>query len=751
MKISSNCFGVSNFFHRKMIKNMKLTVFVFLAICLQVSARGYSQKITLNMQNVTIDKVFQEIKKQSGFLFLYNNDELKKIGNISVTVKDVDVLDALERSLSSTGLTFKIIDKTIVLNPKKTNSTLIKTDPIPVEIEVKGRVLNEKGDPLEGVTIGLKGGKQITATNANGEFKLNIEDPNATLVISAITIEPIDFKLNGRNNLTITVKTKTSILEDVSVSSVNTGYQTISRERSAGAFSKPNQTMIQDRSSSANLLQRLEGLVPGFAINLSQGSTPTGSNRMQTGEGNSNQYIIRGIGSVQSDRAPLYVVNGIVLDDLSSLNANDVEDVTVLKDATASSIWGSRAANGVVVIKTKKGRSNDKIKVQYDAFYNMLGKPDFLSFPRMTSAQFIKTAKEVFDPVTNLWSSVSAFTNATSGGGVPPHEVILYNQNRGLITASQANAQLDSLSKIYNGNQIGDYFYRNQALMNQTVSLSGGSKNYNFYGSFSYVNNQSYIPGEKSNQYTVNLRQDLNVSNRVKLFLITDLSNAISSTKRTILTDNRFLPYQLFKDNNGNSTDMSYLTYITTDSIKKVFERKSLINLNYNPIDEFNRGETNKNGVLARVTGGLSLKLLKGLKFEGTYGYALGNNKSTDYDAESSFLTRSTLVKFTQEAVLPSTIPTYFLPKTGGQLSTYNSMQKNWTVRNQLVFDTGFNGRKHQITILVGQEAKQSFSNNSNSVIRGYDPLLLTFQNIDYNTLALTGVTNPVVANNTGN
>ncbi|MCX6299314.1 MAG: STN domain-containing protein, partial [Bacteroidetes bacterium] len=152
MKISSNCFVVSKFFHRKMIKNMKLTVFVFLAICLQVSARGYSQKITLNMQNVTIDKVFQEIKKQSGFLFLYNNDELKKIGNISVTVKDVDVLDALERSLSTTGLTFKIIDKTIVLNPKKTNSTLIKTDPIPVEIEVKGRVLNEKGEPLEGVT-----------------------------------------------------------------------------------------------------------------------------------------------------------------------------------------------------------------------------------------------------------------------------------------------------------------------------------------------------------------------------------------------------------------------------------------------------------------------------------------------------------------------------------------------------------------------------------------------------------------------
>ena len=743
-----------NSIHQKLLIMKFMVLFILLAF-LQVSARTSAQQVTLTEKKAPLEKVFKQITKQSGYQFMYTTDVLQKAKPVDIDVHNMNLEQALVLIFKEQPLSYSIVEKVIILKEKKVTGSLNpginSGDIIPPPTVIHGKVLNEKGEPLEGIIISLKGGKKITSTNVNGEFTLNVDDPNETLVLSAIMIEPIDLKLNGKTNLTITVKTKTSLLEDVSVSSVNTGYQTLSRERSAGAFSKPNQTIIQDRSSSANLLQRLEGLVPGFAINLSQGSAPTGSNRMQTGEGNSNQYIIRGIGSVQSDRAPLYVVNGIILDDLSSLNANDVEEVTVLKDATASSIWGSRAANGVVVITTKKGKLNDKIKVQYEAFYNMQGKPDFLSFPRMTSAEFIKTAKEVFDPVTNLWSSVSAFSNATSGGGVPPHEVILYNQYRGLISATQANLQLDSLSKINNGNQMGDLFYRNQALMNQTISLSGGSKNYNFYGSLSYVNNQSYLPGEKNDQYIINLRQDLNINSRVKLYLITDLSNSISSRKRTILTDNRLLPYQLFKDDNGNSTEMSYLTYITTDSIKKVFERKSQINLNYSPVDEFNRGSTDKNGTLARITAGLSVKLLKGVKFEGTYGYAIGNSKSTDFDSENSFLTRSTLVQYTQEAVSPSIIPTYLLPKTGGQLSTSNSVQKNWTVRNQLVFDTGFNGRKHQITILVGQEAKQSFSNSSNSVVRGYDPLLLTYQNIDYTTLALTGVTNPVVARNTGN
>lgn len=725
-----------------------MAIFIFIA-GLHVSAKANTQ-ITLSEHNVQLQKVFKQIQLQTGYDFRYNVELLQQAGTISIDVKNVSLERAMEQCLKDKLLTYSVVQKTIVIKPIETNSfNPVNRLSLPPS-EIKGKVVDEKGVAMVGVTVSVKGGKEVVITNEKGEFRLTNADQNATLLFTAINIEPFELNVNGRTSIIVSVKTKITIVDEVIINSVNTGYQTISKERSAGAFAKPNLEILQDRASSVNILPRLEGLIPGFTVNFAQGNPANGTNRLTSGEGKSNQFIIRGIGSVQAERAPLYVVNGIILDDLNSLNANDVEDVTVLKDATASSIWGSRAANGVVIITTKKGSRNQKIKVQYDAFYNMMGVPDYNYFPRMSSAEFIRTAREVFDPVVNTWPNVSTFTTSTSGAGLPPHEMILYNQFRGLISATRANAQLDSLSAINNNQQIGDYFYRNQSLLNQTISLSGGGNAHSFYGSFSYINNQSYTPGEQNNQYTLNLRQDFRLNNRINFYLITDLSNNITSTKRSISVDNRFLPYQLFKDGNGRNTDLSYLSYITTDSVKNAFESQSQINLNYSPIDEFDRGQTNSNGLNARITAGVSLKLYKGVKFEGTYGYTRGANKTTNFDNENSFLVRNQLVQFTQAPVAPSTTPTYFFPRTGGQFSTNDLLQKRWTIRNQLSFDTSLNKGKHQIIFLLGQEAQENFSNTSNSITRGFDPLLLTYQNIDYNLLSVTGVTNAVAATGSG-
>ena len=725
-----------------------MAIFIFIA-GLHVSAKANTQ-ITLSEHNVQLQKVFQQIQLQTGYDFRYNVELLQQAGTISIDVKNVSLERAMEQCLKDKLLTYSVVQKTIVIKPIETNSfNPVNRLSLPPS-EIKGKVVDEKGVAMVGVTVSVKGGKEVAITNEKGEFRLTNADQNATLLFTAINIEPFELNVNGRTSIIVSVKTKITIVDEVIINSVNTGYQTISKERSAGAFAKPNLEILQDRASSVNILPRLEGLIPGFTVNFAQGNPANGTNRLTSGEGKSNQFIIRGIGSVQAERAPLYVVNGIILDDLNSLNANDVEDVTVLKDATASSIWGSRAANGVVIITTKKGSRNQKIKVQYDAFYNMMGVPDYNYFPRMSSAEFIRTAREVFDPVVNTWPNVSTFTTSTSGAGLPPHEMILYNQFRGLISATRANAQLDSLSAINNNQQIGDYFYRNQSLLNQTISLSGGGNAHSFYGSFSYINNQSYTPGEQNNQYTLNLRQDFRLNNHINFYLITDLSNNITSTKRSISVDNRFLPYQLFKDGNGRNTDLSYLSYITTDSVKNAFESQSQINLNYSPIDELDRGQTNSNGLNARITAGVSLKLYKGVKFEGTYGYTRGANKTTNFDNENSFLVRNQLVQFTQAPVTPSTTPTYFFPRTGGQFSTNDLLQKRWTIRNQLSFDTSLNNGKHQLTFLLGQEAQENFSNTSNSITRGFDPLLLTYQNIDYNLLSVTGVTNAVAATGSG-
>ena len=507
-----------------------MAIFIFIA-GLHVSAKANTQ-ITLSEHNVQLQKVFQQIQLQTGYDFRYNVELLQQAGTISIDVKNVSLEKAMEQCLKDKLLSYSVVQKTIVIKPIETNSFKpVNRLSLPPS-EIKGKVVDEKGVAMVGVTVSVKGGKEVTITNEKGEFRLTNTDQNATLLFTAVNIEPFELNVNGRTSIIVNVKTKITIVDEVIINSVNTGYQTISKERSAGAFAKPNLEILQDRASSVNILPRLEGLIPGFTVNFAQGNPANGTNRLTSGEGKSNQFIIRGIGSVQAERAPLYVVNGIILDDLNSLNANDVEDVTVLKDATASSIWGSRAANGVVIITTKKGSRNQKIKVQYDAFYNMMGVPDYNYFPRMSSAEFIKTAREVFDPVVNTWPNVSTFTTSTSGAGLPPHEMILYNQFRGLISATRASAQLDSLSAINNNQQMGDYFYRNQSLLNQTISLSGGGNAHSFYGSFSYINNQSYTPGEQNNQYTLNLRQDFRLNNRVNFYLITDLSNNIKDLFR---------------------------------------------------------------------------------------------------------------------------------------------------------------------------------------------------------------------------
>jgi TonB-linked SusC/RagA family outer membrane protein len=510
--------------------------------------------------------------------------------------------------------------------------------------------------------------------------------------------------------------------------------------------------LIRDRANSTNILQRLDGLVPGLTVSFAQGARPTGTNRTNTGEGNSNQFIIRGIGSVRGDRAPLFVVNGIIQDDISTLNANDVEDVTVLKDATAASIWGSRAANGVVVITTKKGVARQRIRVQYDAFYNMLGTPDYNYYPRMTSAELIRTAEEVFDPVTFPWGTVNQFTNTSSGLSVSPHEVILYNRQRGLITPQRARQQLDSLAAIDNSGQIGENFYRRQSLFNSTLSVSGGGNLHTFYGSLSYTGNQSSVPGERNNTYTMNLRNDFNISPRLRFFVVTDLSRRELSNNRSVAVDNRFVPYQLFRDPaTGKAAEMSYLSFLVTDSVRNLFESQSRLDLGYRPLEEVDRGSTQTGSLLARVTGGVSLRILRGFRFEGTYGYGYTSSGTTNYDSEGSYPVRSMLVSFTQAPVAPSTIPTYLLPRNGGQYSTNDQQSRNWTVRNQLVLDTAFSDRRHQLTLLLGQEAQERFGRSTYNTVLGYDPLLLTYQNVDFYTLGLTGVSNPVAARNTGN
>lgn len=705
----------------KLLLVMRITTAIMFLTAFHVSANGISQTVSYTGKQVRLEQVFSVIEQQTGYGFFYKLPDLSSAKPVSVDLKNVPLRKALSKVLQNQSLNFTIEGNTIFITLKAPAITLppeltVVTIP-PPPVNVHGIVKDETGKTVAGALVKVKGTDRATTTNESGEFFLKEVDEKCTLFISAVNIETKEVVLHGKTDVVINVKIKVNELENVGVTVVSNGYQTLPKERSAGSFAKPDMTIVGNRSGSMNILQRLDGLIPGLTINNAPGQTP---------------YLIRGLTTVSISPAPLYVVDGIPLADVSSINPQDIADITVLKDATAASIWGSRAANGVIVIVSKKGTKGEKIKITYDAFANLQGKPDINYFPVLNSRQFIQAAKETFDPVAYPYATVSTYP--TSSAGLAPHEVILYNQFLGNITAAQANNSLDSLGSINNNGQIKDLWYRNAMLMNHTLSISGGQKNYSIYGSVSYTDTRTNGPGQSNNLFKINLRQDFNVGKRIQLTLITDLLNNFTNSPRNITVTDQFYPYQLFQDKTGKNLSMPYMTALS-DATRTDYETRSRISLDYNPLNEVNHGYTKNDAQSMRNILGVNIKLTNYLSFEGNYGYLKGATRTRDFDDAQSFTVRAQTVQYTVAPTAAST-PVYYMPTTGGNYAVTNLNQRNWTIRNQLNFNKNWQNRLHQLTILAGQEAQELYTVTNVSRVKGWDPLLQTGTLVDYKALA---------------
>ncbi|MDN5287871.1 MAG: SusC/RagA family TonB-linked outer membrane protein [Mucilaginibacter sp.] len=695
---------------------MKLTTLLMILMIMQVSAITLAQKVTLAVRNAPLTTVFQQLRKQTGYDFAYTGKTLEDAKTVTINAKNEELKTVLDKIFAGQPLDYSIEDKLVVVSIKETRS-LDYLKAVFAAIDVQGHIFDERGQPLSGATIKVKNRTQVTTTDKDGYFLLKSVDENAVLVITFIGFKRLE--VGAKADLgKVTLEVESGKLNEVNV--VSNGYQTLARERSAGSFAKPDMAVIANRSFSTNILQRLDGLVPGLTIN----NAPAES-----------QYLIRGLTTVSTNTLPLYVVDGIQVTDVSTINPQDIEDISILKDATAASIWGAKAANGVIVIVTKKGVKGEKMRVTYDAFVNFQGKPNLNYLPSLNSRQFIQAAKETFDPVAYPYTTV---TLPTAGSGLAPHEVILYNQSLGKTTAAQANAGLDSLASINNNQQVKDLFYRNAMLMNHTLSVSGGQKSYAVYGSMAYTDNLNNSPGQTNNTYKINLRQDFTVSKRIQLTLITDLNNSFTYSPRNINVTNQFFPYQLFKDNAGNNILMDYMMGLP-EATRLDYQTRSRINLDYSPLDEVNRSYTKGDNLQIRNVFNANVKLFDGLTFEGSYGYLKGSSRTRNYDDALSFKVRQQTVQFTVAPTAAST-PVYNLPATGGNYQVGNTNNRNWTIRDQLSYNKNWKDGLHQLTMLAGQEAQEQYSIINISRFKGWDPLLQTSALLDYKTLTSSPV-----------
>lgn len=359
---------------RKIILVMKLTAAFTCLLCLQLSANVHSQtKVTLKLQQVSLSDVFLEIEKRTEYRFLFNDNMLPGEIKVDVNVKNEPVTDLLTRLLDKTSLDFSIRNENLVVIVSR--SRQVKGVP------VQGKILNSGGQPVAGASVMEKGTHNGVNTNDRGEFNITVTDLNAILVISSVAYVPLEYPLNGNASVAITLTEDFSKLNDVII----VGYGNTTKRTTTGAIQTVNAKELQD-VPAAQFTQKLQGKMAGVQINQISGKPGQGM-----------QVRIRGAASITTGSAPLYVVDGFpIVGDISNINPDEIETITVLKDAASTSLYGSRAAFGVVMITTKSAKAG-KTNVSVNAYTGVQqvpqkGRPDM-----MNATEWAQFKKETYE------------------------------------------------------------------------------------------------------------------------------------------------------------------------------------------------------------------------------------------------------------------------------------------------------------------------------------------------------------------
>lgn len=369
---------------------MKFFAFFMLVACLHANANGYAQKISVSGKNSSIKDVFRSIEKQTDYQFFYNERLLRQAGKINIELRDASVEQVLEACFRDLPLSYAIVQNTIIIKSRALNNLEAQNPPA---LTVRGRITSAGDIPVANASVMIKGTRQGTNTNANGEYVLNNVPESATLVISSIGYEPKEIAVQGQTTINIELAIAVTGLDETVV----IAYGTTSKRYNTGSISSVTSETIE-RQPVADPLAALQGRVPGLMITPSNGLP-----------GSSFQVRVRGENSMKQGSDPLYVVDGVPYfstpmnmfagangnqSPLNSINPNDIERIDVLKDADATAIYGSRGANGVVLITTKKGKAGEsKVDVSiYTGISKVSNKLDL-----MNTQQYLQMRRDAFE------------------------------------------------------------------------------------------------------------------------------------------------------------------------------------------------------------------------------------------------------------------------------------------------------------------------------------------------------------------
>jgi len=648
----------------KFLLVMKLTTFIIMIAILQVSASGFAQKITLTQKNISLEQVFREIHKQTGYNVLYSATKVEQLNSIDVDFKNTPLIDALDKIFQTVPLTYEIEEKNVIVKEKETSYIDQLKDKLKAamaSVTVRGQVIDETNQPMSGVTVKEKGTNNVTATDSKGYFSLIVSNADAIVAFSYIGYETKELSTKDlpKGVVIMLVAANTNLREVV----INKGYYDEKAALSTADVSVVSAKEIEEQPVGDPMMA-LEAKVPG--LNIVQNSGVPGSNFT---------ILLRGVNSLANGNSPLFIIDGVPfssntltpgavgggalntnsigsvfgqqsgMSPFNALNQDDIESITVLKDADALSIYGSRGANGVILITTKKGHAGNTT-INFDISQGDSKDAHFMDL--MNTRQYLQMRHEAYalDGITTIPSNA-------------------YDVNGVWDTTRNTNWQ-----KVLLGGTAQN--------TNAQLSVSGGTENTQFYIGSGVTRQTTVFPGNFGDD-KASLNFNLTHTSADKRFQI------------------QFSAGYTHDNNNVPSIDLTNLALTLAPDAPALY--KSDGSLNWQEINGTSTW-TNPLHYTAQTTEGitnnltshmdLSYRILPGLNLAAGLGYGDDELKQTNL--------------FPATEVVP---PPYNLPQLS-QNNFGNTEFTNWIIEPKITYDGKISDGK--LNVVLGASVQQNYS-----------------------------------------
>lgn len=671
------------------LKSVLLSLLMFFTV-LPTNAIGDGEKLNLSFQEASLVQVLKEIKRQSSFDVVYNTQELDTEQKLSLELKNVSLDSALKVCLDPFKLTYIIKDRIIILKKQTQQSQPAG------RVTVSGIVKDKHGMPLPGVAIVLQGTAMGTVSHPDGQFQLTVPDKKCILSFSFIGMKGVQRETNGEQFLSVVMEDDVAQLDEVIV----TGMETIAKDYMTGSASVI--TAKDMRTQGISSLDRiLEGKIAGLNSTTLSGAPGTRA-----------KITIRGENNLSGRTEPLWIVDGLPLmsgvpenntgdyagtimqDGVGNIMPEDIESVTILKDASAAAIYGAKAANGVIVITTKKGFRS---KTQF----NYSGNVSLSEAPRL-HVDFMDSAEKLQYEKDLLATYGISFANWTGRGGY------LYKQLlEGYISPEKYDIELNRLKNT--DTNWFDVIFRTAWSHAHNLSIRGGSDEMTYYTSVNFTEKNGILISNKYQNAGILMKLDYRPLKNLILALdinanirkSTDHASAVDPFKYAVFAN----PYERPYDERGDyAADLSFLGANYTESTASGYKYDS-----FNILRELNETRQKQDGLSTSLTFNIRYDIIPGLSLSSIIRKGASYNTTTtkiEADTYSSYAKETFAAQIYNgaDAVLPSQY-------NNGELSESSGKNFNWSVRNQI--DYSFTLKTdHLFSILLANEISSKKFNN---------------------------------------